>query len=100
MKHFFTLLSEIKCEGLIDTVADRPTDVENRDTLRNSGPKIRRGVFKKLAYGVRKVHVEEVNASVAEMTAHRSRHLKRHSPKSTSRHTSTDWQKDYQSKRL
>ena len=28
MKHFFTLLSEIKCEGLIDTVADRPTDVE------------------------------------------------------------------------
>ena len=25
---FFTLLSEIKCEGLIDALADRPTDVE------------------------------------------------------------------------
>ena len=25
---FFTLLSEIKCEGLIDTLADRPIDVE------------------------------------------------------------------------
>ena len=25
---FFTLLYEIKCEGLIDTLADRPTDVE------------------------------------------------------------------------
>ena len=25
---FFTLLSEIKYEGLIDTLADRPTDVE------------------------------------------------------------------------
>ena len=47
-----------------------------------------------------KVHVEAVNATVAEMSAHRSRHLKRHSLKSTSRHTSTDWQKDYQSKRL
>ena len=53
-----------------------------------------------MAYEVRKVDVEAVNATVAEISPHRSRHLKRNLPKLSPKGTSTDWQKDYQSKRL
>ena len=39
-----TSLSEIKAEALIDTLADKLTEVE-METLLNSGPKIRRGAY-------------------------------------------------------
>ena len=43
---FFTLLSEIKCEGLIDALADRPTDVEI-ETLGETVAQRYAGVFLK-----------------------------------------------------
>ena len=43
---FLTLLSEIKCEGLIDALADRPTDVEI-ETLGETVAQRYAGVFLK-----------------------------------------------------
>lgn len=62
---FFTALSEIKGKALIDTLADRPgvVQIETMDeTVCQT-----QVLLKKLAYELRKVDGEGVNATVVEM---------------------------------
>ena len=62
---FFTALSEIKGKALIETLADRPGDVqiETMDETMSQTQVL----LKKLAYELRKVDGEGVNATVVEM---------------------------------
>ena len=62
---FFTALSEIKGKALIDTLADRPGDmqIETMDETVSQTQVL----LKKLAYELRKVDGEGVNATVVEM---------------------------------
>ena len=65
-----TLLSDIRAEALMHTLGDRL----NRDIWRNSGPKIRRGAIKKLAYGLGKVGVTTLNEVKAQALVDTGRH--------------------------
>ena len=62
---FFTALSDIKGKALIETLADRPGDVqiETMDETMSQTQVL----LKKLAYELRKVDGEGVNATVVEM---------------------------------
>lgn len=62
---FFTALSEIKGKALIDTLADRPGDVQI-ETMDETVSQTQ-VLLKKLAYELRKVDGERVNATVVEM---------------------------------
>ena len=64
---FFTALSEIKGKALIDTLADRPGDVQI-ETMDETVSQTQ-VLLKKLAYELRKVDGEGVNATVVEMNA-------------------------------
>ena len=65
---FFTLLSEIKCEELIDTLADRPTDVEIETLAKTVAQRYAEVLCKKLAYGLRKVGVKTANETLGEIS--------------------------------
>ena len=63
---FFTALSEIKGKALIDTLPDRPGDVQIVETMDETVSQTQ-VLLKKLAYELRKVDGEGVNATVVEM---------------------------------
>ena len=62
---FFTALSDIKGKALIETLADRPGDVQI-ETMDETMCQTQ-VLLKKLAYELRKVDGEGVNATVVEM---------------------------------
>ena len=62
---FFIALSEIKGKALIETLADRPGDVQI-ETMHETMSQTQ-VLLKKLAYELRKVDGEGVNATVVEM---------------------------------
>ena len=64
---FFTALSEIKGKALIDTLADRPGDVQIETMDEIVCQRYAQVLLKKLAYELRKVDGEGVNATVVEM---------------------------------
>ena len=86
---FFTALSEIKGKALIDTLPDRPGDVEIETMHETVCQRYAQVLLKKLAYEVRKVHVEGVNATVVEMNAQPLMDSGRHIRKDVGRDT---WQ--------
>ena len=55
------------CKALIDTLADRPADVEIETMDERVSQRYAQVLLKKLAYELRKVDVEGVNATVVEM---------------------------------
>ena len=64
---FFTALSEIKSKALIDTLPDRPEDVEIETMDETVFQTYAEVLLKKLAYELRKVDVETLNDPVAEV---------------------------------
>lgn len=86
---FFTALSEIKGKALIDTLADRPGDVEIETMDETVSQRYAQVLLKKLPYELRKVYVEGVNATVVEMNAQPLMDSGRHIRKDVGRDT---WQ--------
>ena len=86
---FFTALSEIKGKALIDTLADRPGDVEIETLDERVSQRYAQVLLKKLAYELRKVDVEGVNATVVEMNPQLLMDSGRHIRKDVGRDT---WQ--------
>ena len=84
---FFTALSEIKGKALIDTLADRPGDVQI-ETMDETVSKTQ-VLLKKLAYELRKVDGQGVNATVVEMNPQPLMDPGRHIKKDVGRDT---WQ--------
>ena len=84
---FFTALSEIKGKALIDTLADRPGDfqIETMDETVSQTQVL----LKKLAYELRKVDGEGVNATVVDMNPQLLMDAGRHIRKDVGRDT---WQ--------
>ena len=81
----FTALSEIKGQALIDTLADRPGDVQI-ETMDETVSQTQ-VLLKKLAYELRKVDGEGVNATVVEMNPQPLMDPGRHISKNVGRDT-------------
>ena len=87
---FFTALSEIKGKALIDTLADRPGDVQIETMDETVCQRYAQVLLKKLAYELRKVDGEGVNATVVEMNPQPLMDSGRHIRKNVGRDT---WQR-------
>ena len=74
---------------LIDTLADRPIDVEIETMSETVSQRYAQVLLKKLAYELRKVDVEGVNATVVEMNPQPLMDSGRHISKDVGRDT---WQ--------
>ena len=86
---FFTALSAIKGKALIDTMAERPGDVQIEIMDETVSQRYAQVLLKKLAYELRKVDGEGVNATVVEMNPQPLMDSGRHIRKDVGRDT---WQ--------
>ena len=83
---FFTALSEIKGKALIDTLADRPGDVQI-ETMDETVSQTQ-VLLKKLAYELRKVDGERVNEMNPQPLMDPGRHIRKDVGRDTWQHAS------------